>query len=129
MLSKLLLIAGLGLLLAASTSASAFGWRTALVASNQDTSDFAFFFGTNRTTLANVHALRARLSSTMTVKLEAEVECKRGESEASRKVVFSQTGGVRLRVLPVPVRGGVCTVDLDVNASDPGRYDVLLQFE
>jgi hypothetical protein len=127
MVKKLVVIAGASLLLVAPASAAA--WRTGLVANNQDKSDFAFFFDTNRTTLAKVNALRVRLSSTMTVKLEAEVKCKRGESEASRKVVFSQTGGVRLRALPVPVRGGVCTIDLDVNASDPGRYDLLLQYQ
>ena len=117
-MKKLVVIAGASLLLAASASASAAGWRTGLVANNQDKSDFAFFYDLNRTTLANVHSLRARLSSTMTVKLQAEVHCKRGESEDSRKVSFNQTGGAKLGALPVPDRGGSCTVELDVQASN-----------
>ena len=126
MLKKLLIIACASLVLAAPSSAAA--WRTALVASNEDRSDFVLIFDLNRTTLAKVRALRVRMVSTMTVKVTAEVKCERGESEASRKLTFSQTAGTRVRALPVPVPGGVCAVDLDVTASDAGRYDLLLQY-
>jgi hypothetical protein len=127
MLKKLLIIACASLVLAAPSFAA--GWRTGLVASNEDRSDFTFIYDFNQTTLAKVQALRVRMASTMTVKVTAEVECERGESKASRKLTFSQTAGTRLRPLPVPVRGGVCTIELDVSASDAGRYDLLLQYQ
>jgi hypothetical protein len=128
MVKKLLVTtASASLLLAAPASAA--GWRTALVGSNEDRSQFASFFDFNRTTLAKVNALRVRLSSSMTTKLTAEVKCDRGEASGSRKVNFSQTAGVRIRALPVPLRGGVCTIELDVSASDSGRYDLLLQYQ
>jgi hypothetical protein len=113
--------------LAAPSSAAA--WRTGLVASNEDRSDFALIYDFNRTTLAKVRGLRVRMVSTMTVKVTAEVECERGESKASRKLTFSQTAGTRLRPLPVPVPGGVCTVELNVSGSDAGRYALLLQYQ
>ena len=127
MLKKLVTIACASLVLAAPSSAAA--WRTGLVASNEVTSDFGFIYDLNQTTLAKVRALRVRMVSTMTVKLTVEVECKRGESKASRKFTFSQTAGTRLRPLPVTVPGGVCTVEFTVDSDDSGRYDVLWQYQ
>jgi hypothetical protein len=127
MIKKLVATAGASLLLAAPASAAT--WRTAMVASNVDHSSFVLIWDTNRTTLANVHALRVRLASSMPIKLTAEVKCERGENSASRKLTYNQTGGTRLRTLPVPVPGGVCEVELDVNGSDAGQYDLLLQYQ
>ena len=127
MLKKLLIIACGSLVLAAPTSAAT--WRTGLVASNEDRSDFVLIFDFNRTTLAKVRALRVRVRSSMTIELKAAVACERGDSKASRELKFSQTAGTRIRPLPVPVSGGVCTVALDVSGSDAGRYDLLLQYQ
>ena len=127
MVKKLVVIVGASLLLAAPASAA--GWRTGLVASHEDRSQFVIIFDFNRTTLAKVNALRFRMSSSMPAKVTAEVKCDRGEASGSRKVTFNQTGGVRVRMLPVPLRGGACEVELDVSASDPGRYDLLLQYQ
>jgi hypothetical protein len=69
------------------------------------------------------------MSSPMTIKLTAEVKWDRRESSGSRKRTFNQTAGVRIWPLPVPLAGGVCTVELDVNESDAGRYDLLLQYQ
>jgi hypothetical protein len=130
MLKKLLLVvASASLLLAASASASSTGWRTALVANNEDLSEFGYVSDYNRTTLRNVHALRVRLSTSKAAKLTAEVKCDRGESSGSRKLTFNQVAGVRVRPLPVPLPGGVCDVEVDVNLSDGGRYDLLLQYQ
>lgn len=127
MLTKFAVIVGAGVVLVAPASAAT--WRTAMVSSNADRSSFVLIWDINRTTLATVNALRVRSSSSMAMKIEAEVKCKRGDSEASRKLTLTQTSGVRLRPLPVPVRRGSCTVELSVQASDPGRYDLLLQYQ
>jgi hypothetical protein len=114
-------------LTASTASAATAAWRTTLVANNEDMSEYAYIYDTNQTTLAKVHALRVRLSSTMTIKLTAEVKCDRGEARASRKVIFNQTAGDYARALPVPLAGGVCDIELDVSGSDPGRYELVLQ--
>lgn len=125
MLAGLTVVAGA---LLAAPAANAAPWKLALVAQDEDRSSFVFLWDIARTNILGANQLRLRGTSSMTVKITAEVQCKKGDSEASRKVKFTLVKGSSVFALPVPVKAGRCQVELDFTASDPGRVDLLLQY-
>jgi hypothetical protein len=107
--------------------AFAAGGRTMVLAEDRDTSEYAFMFAFASGQAINVRALTLRSVGTTSVKAKVEVECKLGESKASRTVNFRLGTGLASKPLPVPVRGGICRVGLDVTANEPGQFSVSVQ--
>ena len=122
-------IALLALALTGSAVAAATpGWRTAGLAQDRDTSEFAYMYFSLHSSMLNVHGLRLKSTSTAASKVDAEVECDRGETKASRKITLRITTGLQLRTLPLPIPGGHCDVDVSGSADDAGTVSIELQF-
>jgi hypothetical protein len=126
-------VAALTALLAALVmvnGAYAAGWRTIAMAEDRYEGDFDIIFFFARGSSLNVKSLRASVSGPA-MKVAVEVQCKRGESEASRKLTLRHTGGSKNYKLPVTVggSGNRCEASFDVNADgDSGdTFKVVIQ--
>lgn len=110
--------------------AHAAGWRTIAMAEDRYEGDFDIIYFFGRGSSLNVRRLRASVSGPA-MKVAVEVECKRGESEATRKLTVRHTGGSKIYKLPVTVggSGNRCEASFDTNGDgDSGDiFKVVIQ--
>ena len=109
--------------LAASGTAAAAGWRT--VGSSNDSNSFLADAEVHQGTVRHVHALRVIVHASQRAKVSGYVMCLRGLDEADRNFAYHTYGGVH--ALPVPIKGGSCSVLVDAELRNGGSVRVTLQ--
>jgi hypothetical protein len=104
-------------------------WRTAAVTTHRADSGGSTTLNLG-TTLSRVSALRLR-ATVQGSPLETSVStrCRLGARRADRRIALTLRAGTATYVLPLPLKGGGCSVDVVAHASDPGAATLKLQYQ
>ena len=118
----------LSLVLAAPVPAAE-AWSTAAVATHRVDSGGSTTLNLG-TTLSKVSALRLR-ATVQGSPLETSVStrCRLGAQRADRRIALTLHAGTVIYALPLPLKGGRCSVDVVAHASDPGAATLKLQYQ
>jgi hypothetical protein len=105
-------------------------WSTAAVATHRSDSENGSMTLRLGTTLSSVSALRLR-ATVQGSPLETSVStrCKRGAQRADRRIAVTLRAGTGIYALPLPLKGGSCSVDVVARASDRGAVTLKLQYQ
>lgn len=104
-------------------------WSTAAVATHRADSGGSTTLNLG-TTLSKVSALRLR-ATVQGSPLETSVStrCRLGAQRADRRIALTLHAGTVIYALPLPLKGGRCSVDVVAHASDPGAATLKLQYQ
>jgi hypothetical protein len=104
-------------------------WNTAAVATHRADAGGSATLNLG-TALSKVSALRLR-ATVQGSKLETSVStrCRRGAQRADRRTALTLRAGTAVYALPLPLKGGRCSVNVVAHASDPGAARLELQYQ